>query len=68
MNILFSHFEIKCSAAASAAGEVEKAKLWTKKCTTLHSYVTQSMYKIVMQFLESFNFIHLIQRELISKK
>ena len=35
MNILFSHFEIK----SSAAGEVEKAKLWTKKCTTLHSYV-----------------------------
>ena len=49
MNILFSHFEIKSSTAAAADGEVEKTKLWTKKCTTLHSYV-KSMYKIVMQF------------------
>ena len=32
------------------------------------TFICQSMYKIVMQFLESFNFIHLIQRELISKK
>ena len=31
-------------------------------------YIHMSEYKIVMQFLESFNFIHLIQRELISKK
>ena len=52
MNILFSHFEIKSSTAAAADGEVEKTKLWTKKCTTLHSYVrlVQNCYAILRKF------------------
>ena len=67
MNILFSHFEIKSSAAASAAGEV-KLKRQNYGQRNVPHYIHMSEYKIVMQFLESFNFIHLIQRELISKK
>ena len=58
MNILFSHFEIKSSAAPSSnkgPGEVEKANYGQRN---VPHYIHMSEYKIVMQFLESFNFIH----------